>query len=512
MKTLLINPPPKPSGLQLCLPEGIARIYSYLVKYGIDASLECLDIKSCRVIPAQMSAILEDVPRLKRYVSGCEDDSLEKMVTSILEVSRFKDFDVVGFSVTYPRQMATSLLLAYAMKKRKNIMAVFGGPFFSCREPKRFMRLGNVIDYIIMGSGEMPFYDLLRRSSGDKRVKLHKISGLVYRKGNHIMQNKIVQPDLNTLPWARYDSVANEYITAYKKMPFIRTIRALCESLYLKTRLSAYLSRVCDLSKSSFANSIYKNPPPAFSCQISQGCDGGCSFCNYTNNRSLMLKSPKLITAEIKKLVQKHAIRGFVFGCNAVNLNKVHLYDLCSKLIQAKVKISWSGFAKPELLDTDLLRVMRLSGCRMLIFGIESGSKKVCNWLNKKHNLHRVEEVVRSAKEAGISTKLCFIIGTPVETEKDIMDTTSFIERNKKFISIISIQKFFVGYGARMRRDDNTLGAGAEWSTIRNGVQLKRLFSTIRRNNIPLELSIQSSQKEYFAKLITNLPLKNLPS
>lgn len=507
MKILLVYPP-NIVGLRFVIPEGMARVATFLRKYGFDTSLISLDAKCCSFVPASSFEILKDVSRVRSYLSGCPDSEVSRLIDRLLGLFSFDGFDIVGFSVISRFQAFVSVLLADAIKKRHgSVKVVLGGPFFCRNDVKLFMGVKSV-DFVVLGDGERALLDLVRYLSDDKRVRLGRISGLVYRKGEKVLRNEVKQLGLNSLPSTDYDGIIGEYKTIRQKNRIVHTVRTFGGHLYFKTRLSAYLNRLCTPSKFPFINKIHTHPPPSFSYQVSKGCIGKCIFCNYKGGQAINLKSPRLIAQDVRRLVEKYNTHVFFFSCNSINIDNKHLRNLCLELIKTKTQIKWDSFARPQNLSLDLLKLMKKSGCRLLIFGVESGSQKVLDWLNKGLTVEEAEKTLKNAKKAGIITRAELIINTPIEEKEDILETINFIKKNKKNINALSVSKFCLAYGSTLylNRKNRIL---ENWQEIRNEDSLKKLINVAIKNNITLELPMPHTQKKYFHKLLCHFPLKS---
>ena len=75
-------------------------------------------------------------------------------------------------------------------------------------------------------------------------------------------------------------------------------------------------------------------------------------------------------------------------------------------------------------------RIMKQANCDFLAFGIEAGTQKILDRLNKTQTLAQVEHAVREAKRQGIArVHGFFVIGSPGETEADILESFRFAAR-----------------------------------------------------------------------------------
>jgi radical SAM protein with 4Fe4S-binding SPASM domain len=136
----------------------------------------------------------------------------------------------------------------------------------------------------------------------------------------------------------------------------------------------------------------------------------------------------------------------FYFIGSLLNGDIRALSKLCDLLIQNEFKIRWSGQAiiRPEM-TKELLKKMRQAGCEWLGYGIESGSQKVVDSMNKHFSITNAEEILRYTHQAGISTQVNIMFGIPTETEQDFEQTLGFIRRNRENIdSVLASQSFCV--------------------------------------------------------------------
>jgi radical SAM superfamily enzyme YgiQ (UPF0313 family) len=75
---------------------------------------------------------------------------------------------------------------------------------------------------------------------------------------------------------------------------------------------------------------------------------------------------------------------------------------------------------------------MAMANCSFLAFGVEAGTQKVLDRLKKKQTLEQIERAVREAKRHGIETAHgFFLVGSPGETEADILESFRFAARLK---------------------------------------------------------------------------------
>jgi radical SAM superfamily enzyme YgiQ (UPF0313 family) len=77
-----------------------------------------------------------------------------------------------------------------------------------------------------------------------------------------------------------------------------------------------------------------------------------------------------------------------------------------------------------------IFKKLSAAGCDVVMFGIESGSQRILDGMNKRTKLSEIEQAVAHAKKAGIGIiHGFFIVGSPGETVEEVKQTFTFAER-----------------------------------------------------------------------------------
>jgi radical SAM superfamily enzyme YgiQ (UPF0313 family) len=72
---------------------------------------------------------------------------------------------------------------------------------------------------------------------------------------------------------------------------------------------------------------------------------------------------------------------------------------------------------------------MRQAGCVWIGYGIESGSQKILDAMNKRVTIDRAERAIIETRKAGIFANTTFIHGYPGENEQTVRETAKFKEK-----------------------------------------------------------------------------------
>lgn len=168
---------------------------------------------------------------------------------------------------------------------------------------------------------------------------------------------------------------------------------------------------------------------PFTSMLTNYGCPYQCSYCiaekidfKYRPLENILVELEKLDTLGIKEIFFKD----FTFGIP----NDV-MKEMCKEMILRFPNLSWVCASRVNVLDEEMLKLMKKAGCHTIQFGVESASQHILDSNNKKV---RVEEIIRMfelCESLGIKTLAHFILGLPGETEDSLKETVKLAKKIK---------------------------------------------------------------------------------
>jgi radical SAM superfamily enzyme YgiQ (UPF0313 family) len=170
---------------------------------------------------------------------------------------------------------------------------------------------------------------------------------------------------------------------------------------------------------------------PDMASYTSRSCPFQCKFCTETvywgNYRK---KTVTQIINELHTLYQEHGIQMFLLSDSL--LNPV-IDDLAREFLARDYPIYWDGYLRVgrETLDPEKAYLWRRGGYYRARIGVESGSQKVLEAMNKRIPLEDIAATIINLGNAGIKVTTYFIMGFPGETEDDFQKTLDFIEALK---------------------------------------------------------------------------------
>jgi len=271
----------------------------------------------------------------------------------------------------------------------KNIKVVIGGPHASVDPRSCFTEN---IDFVITGEGEIPLKGLIDFLEGEKTFE--DIGSIVSKKGSEFIFNDKASmiENIDTLPFSDRDGLLNVHN-------------------YQKTVFSTFMTDLIG----------------------SRGCPFNCKFCSVKNvwGKTVRFRSPDNVAAEMEHMQKNYGSREFHIWDDTFTLNKDYFYRFCDVLISKKSPFLWSCATRVDLLSHEALKKMKQAGCFTVFLGIESGSKKTLDQIDKNISLDKVLEAQDLLKRAKMPWKAYFIVGFPDETKSDMAETFSFMKKIK---------------------------------------------------------------------------------
>ncbi len=163
----------------------------------------------------------------------------------------------------------------------------------------------------------------------------------------------------------------------------------------------------------------------------SRGCPFSCHFCASPKiwKRQIRYRSAKNVVDEIELLVKKYQVKEIHFEDDNLTLKRSHVEGICEEILKRRLKVYWAtpNGIRVDAVSEELLKLMKRSGCYSVAFGIESGSQKILDNIDKKTDLKMMNSAIRMAHRTGLITQAFIIFGLPGETRKTIEDTIKMV-------------------------------------------------------------------------------------
>jgi radical SAM superfamily enzyme YgiQ (UPF0313 family) len=141
------------------------------------------------------------------------------------------------------------------------------------------------------------------------------------------------------------------------------------------------------------------------------------------------IKSVKNLGMEIENAVKKFGVKNAYFIDLEMTVNKKRVTELCDFLINKKIKLKWCCQTRADAVDFELLKKMRKAGCKLIHYGVETGSPRIMKLIEKNITHEQILKGVRLTHKAGIETACFFMFGFPTETDEEMKMTIEFAKK-----------------------------------------------------------------------------------
>lgn len=158
----------------------------------------------------------------------------------------------------------------------------------------------------------------------------------------------------------------------------------------------------------------------------SRGCPCRCTYCDVPF-KLYRQRSIFSVADEIK-------------GCLDSGYAEVHFYDdlfnitperviaFCDEILRRGYHFTWDFRGRVNSVTRESLVCAKKAGCRMISFGVETGSDEGLRQLKKNTTTEQVRRVFRWCRELGILTIADFMLGMPFEkTSADVRRNVDFL-------------------------------------------------------------------------------------
>ncbi len=343
------------------------------------------------------------------------------------EMKELKTSRIIGgiYMISFPTALFNQVkeIISIIRQKDPESFIIGGGPHPSANREKTLEELD--IDLIVLGESEIGIVDVVKtiEISGD----FSKILGIIYRD----VHGQIVK-------------------TADR--PFIENLDDLPIPDPSEFPMDKYFSL-----KGYREMSVY----------TSRGCPYRCTFCQpiliSLFGPKVRYQSPKKVVDSIEFLVKKFKLDSFVFTDDTFAFHQDRVVEICKEIIRRKIPIIWRCQTRVNL-TRNTLEYMKKAGCIFVAFGVESGSQKILDNVNKMATVQQAIEVFKNCKELGILTHAYLMVGNLGESKQTVQETIDLIKTIKPFSWNVSISTPYPGTYLYEYATKNNLLVNRDWS------------------------------------------------
>ena len=291
--------------------------------------------------------------------------------------------EIVGVSCMTTNRTASFEIAKLAKSLNPYVTVILGGVHSSLMYKQILEKLP--VDFVVIGEAEETIVELLKELK-KKKPDYTKIKGIAFKNKNQVIKTDI-RPyikDLDKLPFPNHHYFEDN-IKRYK-------------TLYVTT---------------------------------SRGCPFACKFCSTSVHwgRVRRQRSVDNVIEEIKTLKDKYPYaEKIVFNDDEFILNKGWAKEFCSRLIKENLGLKWWCCVRVTSVDEEIVSLMKKAGCFAVTLGIESGSPKILNYINKNIDRNLVKKAFDTCEKYGLPAGMFLMVGLPGENSKTIKETISLMK------------------------------------------------------------------------------------
>ncbi len=179
----------------------------------------------------------------------------------------------------------------------------------------------------------------------------------------------------------------------------------------------------------------------------SRGCPWACTFCGAETSwgRGFRSNSVAYVVAALAKMVARLPVKMVQIKDDTFTTHKKRVVEMCREIRARKLAFFWSCDTRVDMLNDELLREMRLAGCQRLSLGVESGSQRILDLIEKKITVDEIAATTELAKKYGIKVRYYMMLGNRGETAESMDETLRFLERAQPHEYIFSCLSIYPG-------------------------------------------------------------------
>lgn len=340
---------------------------------------------------ASLSAVLKEQGNDVELIQLCDDIRPLPGRDEFISTIKGMKPDLIGFSVV-TNQWALARQYAEYSREATGVPIICGGIHASIAS-KEVLQSG-LFDFIFAGETEETFPRFVR--AYERTEDYYTIPGLGYIRDGEIRVNPLAPlPELKSLPMKDYGIFNFQEIIDAKD-----------------GWVGLMASRGCPFNCSyCFNHQMVRRYQKDLNCSRAR--------LNYIRHHTV-----EQILEEIKYLQARYRnIKMFIFDDDLFTFKRDFVIEF-SKAYQKVSDVPFVVNAHVGLWDERRALALKEAGCRIVKFGVESGSEKIrTKIMHRRMSNRKIRESIELVNSHGMHSSCFLMIGLPHENEGDVMDT-----------------------------------------------------------------------------------------
>ena len=176
----------------------------------------------------------------------------------------------------------------------------------------------------------------------------------------------------------------------------------------------------------------------------SKGCVARCTFCHRWDKGYRSFEVEKIVRM-ITYLRDRYNVGFFYFGDENFGSDRRQVTELLEALKPLDVLFIVQGM-RCRTTDLDLLQRLKAAGCCAVYYGMESGSQRILDVMEKNLSIQHNINAARWTAEAGLSTVYQLVVAMPGENNETIGETAEFFKRATEVLPEMPVNRLSINY------------------------------------------------------------------
>lgn len=322
------------------------------------------------------------------YKPGTIQENLEKVI-------REEQIDVIATGGLTAQYWQLERILAAARAVKPDIITWVGGGIITSA-PEVAMEALAIADYGMIGEGEATICELAEAAEGKRDP--HSVKGLIFRENGAwvVTEPRPELMDLDALPFPDYEGF-------------------------------------------SFGELLDKKPTDIYALNqgrfgmvsFGRSCPFQCTFCFHPSGTTYRKRSIDSVFEEIDYLIERFHIKNIAVTDELFVRRIEDAREFCRRISQRGI-----GFVislRVDMVNREMLTLLRDSGCLSIGFGLESADNSVLASMRKHITVEQIDEAMGLCRELGLNCMGNFIFGDQNETFETAMNTINWWKAHPQY-------------------------------------------------------------------------------
>lgn len=322
------------------------------------------------------------------YKPGTIRENLERVI-------RENDIDVIATGGLTAQYWQLERILVAAREIKPEIITWVGGGIITSA-PEAAMEALAIADYGMIGEGEITICELAEAMEG--RRDPHTVKGLIFREdgGWTVTEPRPEIMDLDALPFPDYEGF-------------------------------------------SFGELLDKEPTDIYALNqgrfgmvsFGRSCPFNCTFCFHPSGTRYRKRSIDSVFQEIDYLIGHYHIKNIAVTDELFVRKIEDAREFCRRISERGI-----GFVislRVDMVNREMLTLLRDSGCLSIGFGLESADNSVLASMKKHITVEQIDYAMGLCHELGLNCMGNFIFGDQNETLETAMNTINWWKAHPQY-------------------------------------------------------------------------------